>query len=192
METPPPMDFSQAPTPPQKKSNTTLIVLVVICIGGLCLCMLAIPALLFPAFGGAKEAAKRSLAMSNVKQVGVGVLIYSSDYDDKLPIADVWMDASFQFVRKKELFHSPGVNDLNAFGLAMRKDLSAQSLTKMVAPEKEPLIFDSTLTQWNANGGLDTLPMPGRYRSGSKSVNVVGYADSRAKFVPDDKDPRMP
>jgi prepilin-type N-terminal cleavage/methylation domain-containing protein/prepilin-type processing-associated H-X9-DG protein len=39
-------------------------------------------AILFPVFSQAKEAAKASACLSNTRQIGTGVLLYATDYDD--------------------------------------------------------------------------------------------------------------
>lgn len=44
-------------------------------------------AILFPVFAQAKEAAKKTSCLSNVKQLGLGVQMYSADSDDVLPMA---------------------------------------------------------------------------------------------------------
>lgn len=41
-------------------------------------------AILFPAFSRARENARRSSCQSNMKQIGVGMLQYSQDYDERL------------------------------------------------------------------------------------------------------------
>ncbi len=45
-------------------------------------------AILFPVFAQAKLAAKKTAVLSNVKQIGLGVLMYSTDYDDIFPKAN--------------------------------------------------------------------------------------------------------
>ncbi|MCW5943789.1 MAG: prepilin-type N-terminal cleavage/methylation domain-containing protein [Fimbriimonadaceae bacterium] len=42
-------------------------------------------AILFPVFARAKEAAKRSNCLSNMRQVGVAFALYGADHDDRLP-----------------------------------------------------------------------------------------------------------
>ncbi|MBS1709100.1 MAG: prepilin-type N-terminal cleavage/methylation domain-containing protein [Armatimonadetes bacterium] len=45
-------------------------------------------AILFPVFAQAKAAAKKTSALSNVKQVGMGIQIYLPDYDDVYPMGN--------------------------------------------------------------------------------------------------------
>ena len=42
-------------------------------------------ALLFPVFARAKEAAKKSACLSNLRQIGVALSLYEADYDDRMP-----------------------------------------------------------------------------------------------------------
>jgi prepilin-type N-terminal cleavage/methylation domain-containing protein/prepilin-type processing-associated H-X9-DG protein len=41
--------------------------------------------ILFPVFGRARENARRSSCQSNLKQIGIAILQYTQDYDDRLP-----------------------------------------------------------------------------------------------------------
>lgn len=61
----------------QRRNGFTLIELLVV------IAIIAIlAAILFPVFAKAKEAAKKTAALSHVKQINTGQIIYSSDYDD--------------------------------------------------------------------------------------------------------------
>jgi len=62
-----------------KKAFTLIELLVVIAI----LAILA--AILFPVFAQAKMAAKKTADLSNLKQIGLGIMMYTNDYDDFLP-----------------------------------------------------------------------------------------------------------
>lgn len=61
------------------KGFTLIELLVVIAI------IAILAAILFPVFAQAKEAAKKTQCLSNVKQIGLGSMLYAGDYDDTLP-----------------------------------------------------------------------------------------------------------
>jgi len=61
-----------------KKAFTLIELLVVIAI------IAILAAILFPVFAQAKEAAKKTQDLSNLKQFGLASLMYSNDYDDAL------------------------------------------------------------------------------------------------------------
>jgi len=42
-------------------------------------------AILFPVFARARENARRASCLSNLKQIGLGMMMYSQDYDERLP-----------------------------------------------------------------------------------------------------------
>jgi prepilin-type N-terminal cleavage/methylation domain-containing protein/prepilin-type processing-associated H-X9-DG protein len=62
-----------------KRSGFTLIELLVV------IALIAIiAAILFPVFAQAREAARRSQCLSNVKQMGAAILMYAQDYDETI------------------------------------------------------------------------------------------------------------
>ncbi|WP_105483445.1 DUF1559 domain-containing protein [Abditibacterium utsteinense] len=77
-------------TSPQKISGTrtrsagfTLIELLVV------IAIIAIlAAILFPVFGRARENARRSSCQSNLKQIGLGIMQYAQDYDEKYGMSE--------------------------------------------------------------------------------------------------------
>jgi prepilin-type N-terminal cleavage/methylation domain-containing protein/prepilin-type processing-associated H-X9-DG protein len=54
-----------------------------------CIAIIAIlAAILFPVFARARESARRASCASNLKQIGLGVLQYTQDYDDRYPLSN--------------------------------------------------------------------------------------------------------
>ncbi|BCM89513.1 hypothetical protein IAD21_01359 [Abditibacteriota bacterium] len=63
-----------------QKAFTLIELLVVIAI------IAILAAILFPVFARARENARRASCQSNLKQIGLGILQYAQDYDEKYPI----------------------------------------------------------------------------------------------------------
>ncbi|RYG71514.1 DUF1559 domain-containing protein [bacterium] len=62
-----------------RRAFTLIELLVVIAI------IAILAAILFPVFGRARENARRSSCQSNLKQIGLGIMQYTQDYDEKFP-----------------------------------------------------------------------------------------------------------
>lgn len=62
-----------------KRAFTLIELLVVIAI------IAILAAILFPVLSQAREAAKRSTCLSNMKQVGLATMMYANDFDDRYP-----------------------------------------------------------------------------------------------------------
>jgi prepilin-type N-terminal cleavage/methylation domain-containing protein/prepilin-type processing-associated H-X9-DG protein len=65
----------------RRKAFTLIELLIVIAIIAL------LAAILFPVFARARESARRASCLSNLKQIGLGIMQYTQDYDDRLPQA---------------------------------------------------------------------------------------------------------
>ena len=74
------LQISQPQSAPRKVSGFTLIELLVV------IAIIAIlAAILFPVFARARENARRSSCQSNLKQIGIGLVQYTQDYDERFP-----------------------------------------------------------------------------------------------------------
>jgi prepilin-type N-terminal cleavage/methylation domain-containing protein/prepilin-type processing-associated H-X9-DG protein len=69
---------------PQRRGFTLIELLVVIAI------IAILAAILFPVFAQAREKARTASCMSNCKQLGLAVQMYSNDYDESLPYSGVY------------------------------------------------------------------------------------------------------
>ena len=72
----------------QKKAFTLIELLVVIAIIAL------LAAILFPVFARARENARKSSCQNNLKQIGIGLLQYVQDYDERFPQYEVGSNAA--------------------------------------------------------------------------------------------------
>ena len=64
-----------------RRAFTLIELLVVIAI------IAILAAILFPVFAQAREKARAISCLSNLKQVGIGLMMYTQDYDETYPIA---------------------------------------------------------------------------------------------------------
>lgn len=94
----------------QVKPGFTLIELLVV------IAIIAIlAAILFPVFARARENARRSSCQSNLKQIGLGFMQYTQDYDEKFPLPT----QNFQGPSLKQtVAGTPGVTYLTSDGAA--------------------------------------------------------------------------
>jgi prepilin-type N-terminal cleavage/methylation domain-containing protein len=112
-----------------KRAFTLIELLVVIAI------IAILAAILFPVFAQAKEAAKKTLFISNFKQVGIGVNLYIADNDDRMPHVNrggigipgwgfgppdaIWCELIEPYVKNWDLYKCPAdgsSRDLDPFG----------------------------------------------------------------------------
>ena len=63
-----------------KKGFTLIELLVVIAI------IAILAAILFPVFAQAREKARQTSCLSNLKQIGTATMLYADDYDECLPL----------------------------------------------------------------------------------------------------------
>ena len=72
-------------------------------------------AILFPVFARAREKARQTSCTSNLKQLGLGMMMYCQDYDDCTPIAfsgtgwwtDTWKERIYPYVKNYQLYDCP-------------------------------------------------------------------------------------
>lgn len=92
----------------RSKAFTLIELLVVIAI------IAILAAILFPVFAQAKRAAKDTSALSNVKNVGLAMHMYATDYDDVIVIHETtqnpwtaWSILVFPYVKSVDMYYDP-------------------------------------------------------------------------------------
>jgi prepilin-type N-terminal cleavage/methylation domain-containing protein/prepilin-type processing-associated H-X9-DG protein len=113
----------------RNKAFTLIELLVVIAI------IAILASILFPVFARARENARRSSCQSNLKQIGLGVMQYTQDYDEKYPFFDDTTSAAsspgtswdpfsvsagnpgteiYPYVKNWQIFRCPSTSDYTA------------------------------------------------------------------------------
>jgi prepilin-type N-terminal cleavage/methylation domain-containing protein/prepilin-type processing-associated H-X9-DG protein len=94
----------------RRRGFTLIELLVVIAI------IAILAAILFPVFARAREKARQTSCLSNVKQIMLGVLMYSQDYDERFPqrcsaycVAPeiCWMNRVYPYIKNVQLLQCP-------------------------------------------------------------------------------------
>ncbi len=150
-----------------------------ICLSGVFLLMLPVcGALLLPALAKAKEKAQNITCMNNVRQLGLGVMMYSSDHGDKFPPANIWCDAILTNVGSSKVFICPSAHSDTRCDYAFNQKLDGLSMAKITNPSRTVMIFDAH-GDWNANGGGELLAAPSRHMKRW----IVGFVDGHVELL---------
>lgn len=192
-----------------RKGFTLIELLVVIAI------IAILAAILFPVFARAREKARQSSCLSNVKQIMLSITMYIQDYDETLPPSrahpasgwKVWTTATEPYRKNEQILTCPssagygwGNSDygLNrhifteiSYGADPRK------LSTIEYPAETLALADSSTTGDTADGwtysyswGLNYIPendrfIPARHNGGAN----FGFCDGHAKWHTIQKDP---
>jgi prepilin-type N-terminal cleavage/methylation domain-containing protein/prepilin-type processing-associated H-X9-DG protein len=92
-----------------RKSGFTLIELLVV------IAIIAIlAAILFPVFARAREKARQTSCLSNVKQIGLGLMMYVQDYDERYPTLYYYTNSTPSRIDYVQVLH-PYINNMQVW-----------------------------------------------------------------------------
>ena len=113
-----PTNLSHAESSRKISAFTLIELLVVIAI------IAILAAILFPVFARARENARRASCMSNLRQIGLGTMQYTQDFDEWLPAAYYangsvvtsakWEDVIYPYVKSEQVFTCPSDTGANS------------------------------------------------------------------------------
>ncbi len=108
------METSVIRTAYKRRAFTLIELLVVIAI------IAILAAILFPVFARARENARRASCQSNLKQIALGIIQYTQDYDESFPVSTTgvatytaggptigWADGIQPYVKSTQIFQCP-------------------------------------------------------------------------------------
>jgi len=188
-----------------RRGFTLIELLVVIAI------IAILAAILFPVFARAREKARQTSCLNNVKQIVLGELMYVQDYDETLPLAlnevvavYTLFDLLEPYLKNEQILRCPsdsnGAVDLSGLGIATRysycPDLSVTSLTTLthgiISSTAGFTMYSTALAQFDfpaekaiwsdATGALD-FSGGVVYESGRHNEGAnYGFLDGHAKW----------
>jgi prepilin-type processing-associated H-X9-DG protein len=106
-------------------------------------------AILFPVFARAREKARQTNCLSNLKQIGLAHQMYAQDYDEIFPTGQAvvgdassqWYNAIFPYTRNRQILYCPDRKDL-APGYGMNPLASGKAVGMFWDPSMKILIGD--------------------------------------------------
>lgn len=164
-----PSVFAAAPTVSEsvakKGSNVALWIL-----GGVILicgfCGIGVAAVLFPVFSQAKLAAQMTATLGDIKQSNTALLIYSTDFDDKMPPKMDSLDSAWPYLSPYAKMPLPQSNNPVSPMILGNPGLAGKTTTSIKDPSKTMTFFDSA--PWTV-----------------RDVRITGFVDGSARRLPE-------
>ncbi len=158
-------------------------------------------AILFPVFARAREKARQTSCLSNLKELGLGCLMYAQDYDERLPwhcryipgaadsSSNGWQGQIMPYIKNDQIFVCPSYNGTGlcgGYGYNLSRDASGAQvgcdymrLAQCKYPAETIILGDSDGTKWIGHWSwptVDQINRPGRHNAGDNFCMVDGHA----------------
>ena len=131
-------------------------------------------AILFPVFARARENARRTSCLSNLKQIGLGFLQYTQDYDEAYPLTTMtgmamtpqssWTTSTQPYLKSVQIFRCPS-------------DSSARWNTAVLPPAAPPYTTSYIMNAWFSAGKSDGYSNLAKVQEPSRAIVLSERTD---------------
>jgi len=94
-----------------------------------------------PVFTQAKKAAESTSSLSNAKQIATAVLMYSGDWDDRLPTAGGEVDKLMPYLKNKMIFTAPG-EPAESISYSFNEQVLGKPVSTVANPATTVLLYE--------------------------------------------------
>jgi len=171
----------------RKKTGFTLIELLVV------IAIIAIlAAILFPVFARAREKARQATCQSNLKQIGLGIMQYVQDYDERYPFVDqnvglaytngwqsYWSYILEPYLKSNAIFHCPSSKKNTTLPAALAAGVSHDYLAPCIPSPAATLGYFGLFGSVDyVYGGTSTPATVAEVKAPANVIAVYEGADS--------------
>lgn len=166
--------------PPASKSSSTVKIVCLSCFVIILISVAVLAAVLFPVFNRARGAARSTSCLSNTKQIATAFMMYTSEFDDRMPLGNSWQPALDPYMKSRYIWKCPSAQTTDPC-YAFNSKLVKAKLSDINAPQDTVMVFES-VPGMNQFGGKELLPSPPRHPEG----HSIGFVDGHVKSVKPD------
>jgi len=127
------------------------------------------------------EKALQTQSMSNMKAIGLAVMMYMQAHDEHFPHAASWTDEISPYLKDKSVLHDPADQPSHRYSYAFNAKWSGAYLAKLESPSQAVLLFESNSGKKNASDHGASIARPGRHSGGS----IFCFCDGHVKWFRD-------
>ena len=175
--------------PPPKRTNTTAIVLIILAavFGGGIFVVAILAAILFPVFAKVRGNARLAACISNVKQIELGITMYTQDNNGKFPMGDYkaaillgdYKAAILSHANDEPSFHCPS-DVAGGDSYSFNSKLQGVSLNKVLDPRNTVAVYEGKNQTLDFRHEHTINEMGHELRD---NVAVVGFVDGHVKAI---------
>lgn len=136
--------------------------------------------ILFPIFAGSQRQPRRNLDIVNAKMVALAFIMYSSDFEDRLPSASHWEDQLLVRPDYIQGNYRIVISDSPPRRIAMNVFLSEKNMARVREPENTVLDFTCNAAHKNAYGGFELLNVPPKGTNATVAL-VDGHVQAKPR-----------
>ncbi|MCS7224450.1 MAG: DUF3352 domain-containing protein [Armatimonadetes bacterium] len=127
----------------------------------------------------AKAKADQALCQTHLRTLSLAVVMYTQDWDDRLPLAPTWADRLAPYLRSEEPHICPSRTYLKR-GYAFNRRLSGMNFNLITHPADTVQLFESNLGGSNPSDFGESWIVGGVHFGG----NNTGFVDGHIKWYP--------